>query len=36
MRSLAPAPVVEIAHLNKSYRRGSQVLPVLEDISLTI
>jgi putative ABC transport system ATP-binding protein len=29
-------PVVEIAHLNKSYRRGSQVLPVLEDISLTI
>jgi len=28
--------VVEIAHLNKSYRRGSQVLPVLEDISLTI
>jgi putative ABC transport system ATP-binding protein len=30
------APVVEIAHLNKSYRRGSQVLPVLEDISLTI
>jgi putative ABC transport system ATP-binding protein len=32
----APAPVVEIAHLNKSYRRGSQVLPVLQDISLTI
>ncbi len=32
----APAPVVEIAHLNKSYRRGNQVLPVLEDISLTI
>lgn len=30
------APVVEIAHLNKSYRRGNQVLPVLEDISLTI
>jgi putative ABC transport system ATP-binding protein len=33
---LAPLPVVEIAHLNKSYRRGSQVLPVLQDISLTI
>jgi len=32
----APAPVVEIAHLYKSYRRGSQVLPVLEDISLNI
>jgi putative ABC transport system ATP-binding protein len=38
MANQAPtlAPVVEIAHLNKSYRRGSQVLPVLEDISLTI
>jgi putative ABC transport system ATP-binding protein len=38
METQAPtmAPVVEIAHLNKSYRRGSQVLPVLEDISLTI
>jgi putative ABC transport system ATP-binding protein len=34
--ALTPAPVVEIAHLHKSYRRGSQVLPVLEDISLTI
>jgi putative ABC transport system ATP-binding protein len=32
----APATVVEIAHLYKSYRRGSQVLPVLEDISLNI
>jgi putative ABC transport system ATP-binding protein len=32
----APPPVVEIAHLYKSYRRGSQVLPVLEDISLNI
>jgi putative ABC transport system ATP-binding protein len=30
------APEVEIAHLYKSYRRGSQVLPILEDISLTI
>jgi putative ABC transport system ATP-binding protein len=31
-----PTPVVEIAHLYKSYRRGSQVLPVLQDISLHI
>ncbi|MEW6387592.1 MAG: ABC transporter ATP-binding protein [Thermodesulfobacteriota bacterium] len=30
------APLVEIAHLYKSYHRGSQELPVLEDISLTI
>ena len=30
------APVVEIAHLNKSYWRGSQELSVLEDINLTI
>jgi len=28
--------VVEIAHLYKSYRRGSQTLPVLQDISLNI
>ena len=34
--STASPPVVEIAHLYKSYRRGSQVLPVLEDISLNI
>jgi len=34
--ALAPAPVVEIAHLYKSYRRGSVLLPVLQDISLTI
>ncbi len=34
--ALAATPVVEIAHLNKSYRRGSVVLPVLQDISLTI
>ncbi len=33
---LTPAPVVSIAHLNKSYRRGSQVLPVLQDIGLTV
>jgi len=35
-QAITSVPVVEIAHLNKSYRRGSQVLPVLEDISLTI
>jgi putative ABC transport system ATP-binding protein len=29
-------PLVEIAHLSKSYRRGSQTLPVLQDISLNI
>ena len=34
--TVTPTPVVEIAHLYKSYRRGSQVLPVLEDISLNI
>jgi putative ABC transport system ATP-binding protein len=32
----APSPLVVIGHLYKSYRRGSQTLPVLEDISLTI
>jgi len=33
----APPPVlVDIRHLYKSYRRGSQTLPVLEDISLSI
>jgi len=31
-----PVPEVEIAHLYKSYRRGSQILTVLEDISLSI
>jgi putative ABC transport system ATP-binding protein len=39
MRENPPAdsvPVVAIAHLFKSYRRGSQVLPVLQDISLQI
>jgi len=34
--AVIPAPVVEIEHLYKSYKRGTQVLPVLEDISLTI
>lgn len=31
-----PKPLIEMEHLCKSYRRGSQELPVLEDISLTI
>ncbi|MGQ9687652.1 MAG: ABC transporter ATP-binding protein [Desulfobaccales bacterium] len=30
----APASLVVVEHLYKSYRRGSQILPVLEDISL--
>jgi putative ABC transport system ATP-binding protein len=34
--AVAPALVVEMAHLYKSYRRGTQVLPVLQDISLTV
>jgi putative ABC transport system ATP-binding protein len=29
-------PIVEVAHLYKSYQRGSQTLPILQDISLTI
>jgi putative ABC transport system ATP-binding protein len=29
-------PIVEIAHLSKSYRRGDQVVPVLMDITLDI
>ena len=33
--SSAP-PIVDIRRLSKSYHRGSQVIPVLEDISLTI
>jgi putative ABC transport system ATP-binding protein len=39
MREKPPAaapPLVEIAHLYKSYRRGGQTIPVLEDISLSI
>ena len=28
--------VVEIEHLSKSYRRGDQIVPVLEDITLTM
>ena len=30
------ATIVEIRHLNKSYRRGSQIIPVLNDISFDI
>ena len=29
-------PIVEIDNLSKSYRRGSQIIPVLEDISFAI
>ena len=29
-------PIVEITNLSKSYRRGSQVIPVLEDITIDI
>ena len=35
MMSAAPV-IVDIRRLSKSYRRGSQVIPVLEDISLAI
>ena len=35
MMSAAPV-IVDIRRLSKSYRRGSQVIPVLEDISITI
>jgi putative ABC transport system ATP-binding protein len=30
------APIVEIEHVNKSYRRGTRLIPVLEDINLDI
>src|SRR5512143_2639225 len=30
------SPIVEIKHLSKSYRRGSQVIPVLNDITMDI
>jgi putative ABC transport system ATP-binding protein len=29
-------PIVEITNLSKSYRRGSQIIPVLEDITFAI
>ena len=35
MMSTAPA-IVDIRNISKSYRRGNQVIPVLEDISLSI
>ena len=31
-----PAPLVEIKHLVKSYTRGGQIVPVLQDITLDI
>jgi putative ABC transport system ATP-binding protein len=31
-----PSLIVDIRHISKSYRRGNQVIPVLEDISLAI
>ncbi|MBI5524388.1 MAG: ABC transporter ATP-binding protein [Desulfarculus sp.] len=31
-----PPPIVQIEGLYKSYRRGDQVIPVLEDISLSV
>ena len=30
------APIVEIEHVNKSYRRGTHTIPVLADINLDI
>ncbi|WP_179403966.1 ABC transporter ATP-binding protein [Burkholderia guangdongensis] len=36
MNSVSPAPLVEIRHVAKSYRRGTQIVPVLTDISLDI
>ena len=32
----AGAPLVQIRHLSKSYRRGSQQVPVLTDVNLSI
>jgi putative ABC transport system ATP-binding protein len=31
-----PVPIVEIRNLNKSYRRGTQIVPVLHDITFDI
>ena len=33
---MKPAPLVEISHVAKSYRRGAQIVPVLTDITLDI
>ena len=30
------APIVEVEHVNKSYRRGTHIIPVLENITLEI
>uniref|UniRef100_E1TDB9 ABC transporter related protein n=1 Tax=Burkholderia sp. (strain CCGE1003) TaxID=640512 RepID=E1TDB9_BURSG len=35
-RANGAAPLVEILHLVKSYRRGAQIVPVLSDITLSI
>ncbi|NJD91264.1 MAG: ABC transporter ATP-binding protein, partial [Geobacter sp.] len=31
-----PTPLVSVKNLSKSYRRGNQLVPVLEDISFDI
>jgi putative ABC transport system ATP-binding protein len=33
---MAERPIVSITHLSKSYRRGDQIVPVLQDITLAI
>ncbi|HEX7465271.1 MAG TPA: ABC transporter ATP-binding protein [Usitatibacter sp.] len=33
---MAERPIVSITHLSKSYRRGDQIVPVLQDITLSI
>ena len=33
---MKPAPLVEISHVAKSYRRGAKIVPVLTDITLDI
>ena len=35
-REVLAAPIVEIRNLSKSYRRGGQIVPVLQDITLDI
>ena len=35
-RTDGPGPIVEIRNISKSYRRGNQAIPVLEDITLEI
>ena len=35
-KSQVNPPIVEIEHVSKSYRRGSQIVPVLEDITFDI